>query len=611
MKKTILSVLICLALLMASVPASTVQAQALSPEEKLVEQVPEIIRERPHLEPPVIYPDDLPDGWYDPHFEENEKREYIPPTEKSLKLTQEQVQSFDCGTVTDVPRVGCEALVALYESTNGAGWTDNTNWLQTTTVGDWFGITIYGEHVNEIILFENNLTGTIPAILGNLSNLKYLILDFNQLTGTIPVELGNLTNLENLGLSMNQLTGTIPVELGYLTNLKVLGLGMNQLTGTIPTELGSLVNLQSLHLFSNYLTGTIPDELGNLSNLKKFYLFSNKLTGSIPEELGNLSNIQQILLGENQLAGKIPAELGNLSNLKALSLGDNQLTGIIPAELGNLLSLEGLYLSYNQLTHTIPAEIGNLLNLEELSLNNNLLTGTIPAEIGNLTELIWLDLSHNLLESDVPASFINLVNLCVDGQPEDRCYNYYKTDLGYNLLNVPQPNPPSNFLYEKDPDWDQTQGVKGVFPGATGGTLVSNDGRTTVTVPAGAIEGNLTLILKPTLPVSGFTPPFVSAGNDFELLAFDANGEVTQFNLPLTFTLKYSDADVGLMPEESLALHYYDVNAKQWRDAITTCSSASYTRNPEQNQFSLPVCHLTDFAVVGEGFTNYFPALLK
>ena len=68
----------------------------------------------------------------------------------------------------------------------------------------------------------------------------------NQLTGTIPEELGNLTNLKSLYLSDNKLAGTIPEELGNLTNLEFLSLFDNQLTGMIPEELGSLINLKSL-----------------------------------------------------------------------------------------------------------------------------------------------------------------------------------------------------------------------------------------------------------------------------------------------------------------------------------------------------------------------------
>ena len=51
----------------------------------------------------------------------------------------------------------------------------------------------------------------------------------NQLTGAIPAELGQLTHLTKLGLHSNQLMGAIPRELGQLTKLKELRLGDDQL----------------------------------------------------------------------------------------------------------------------------------------------------------------------------------------------------------------------------------------------------------------------------------------------------------------------------------------------------------------------------------------------
>src|SRR5688572_2073103 len=61
-----------------------------------------------------------------------------------------------------------------------------------------------------------SLTGPVPPVLGNLSNLIYLYLDSNRLTGPIPSELGSLSNLQLLGLSSNQLSGAVPSSLGDL-----------------------------------------------------------------------------------------------------------------------------------------------------------------------------------------------------------------------------------------------------------------------------------------------------------------------------------------------------------------------------------------------------------
>jgi hypothetical protein len=142
--------------------------------------------------------------------------------------------------------------------------------------------------------------------------------------------LGNLINLTYLLLYENQLTGTIPTELGNLINLTYLQLHNNQLTGTIPTELGSLSHLTYLYLYDNQLIGTIPTELGNLSHLTDLYLYANQLTGTIPTELGNLSHLTDLYFGENQLTGTIPSELGNMSTLSEIWLDCNLLT--IPSD---------------------------------------------------------------------------------------------------------------------------------------------------------------------------------------------------------------------------------------------------------------------------------------
>ena len=87
--------------------------------------------------------------------------------------------------------------------------------------------------MERLYLGHNQLSGSIPPELGNLSELLGMILFVNRLSGPIPPELGNLSRLRILSLSDNQLSGSIPVELGKL-DLSMLTLAGNRLTGCLP-----------------------------------------------------------------------------------------------------------------------------------------------------------------------------------------------------------------------------------------------------------------------------------------------------------------------------------------------------------------------------------------
>ena len=311
-----------------------------------------------------------------------------------------------------VTAVDTEPLVALYNATDGANWTNNTNWLTNEAISEWHGVTTNSDgRVTRLELINNQLTGPIPAELGNLAYLQRLRLEGNQLTGEIPAALGNLANLQLLYLYHNQLTGEIPAELGNLVNLQYLRLENNMLTGEIPAALGNLANLRFLYLNDNMLTGEIPAALNDMANLQRLYLSNNMLTGEIPAALGGLANLEFLTLNENMLSGEIPAELGILANLRFLILYGNMLSGEIPAALGGLANLEFLTLYGNMLSGEIPAELGNLANLEILYLYENMLSGEIPAELGNLANLQLLSLARNELSGEIPAELGNLANL--------------------------------------------------------------------------------------------------------------------------------------------------------------------------------------------------------
>ena len=183
-----------------------------------------------------------------------------------------------------------EALIAFYNATGGDNWTRNDNWCSDKPVREWYGIITneYGR-VCMLNIPSKNLSGSIPAELGNLSSLKQLDLENNQLSGSIPAELGNLSTIEVLDLSKNQLTGSIPAELGNLSSLINLYLQGNQLTGSIPAELGNLSTIEVLNLSENQLTGSIPAEIVRLTNLETMSLCWNYLTGELPSGIDKMN----------------------------------------------------------------------------------------------------------------------------------------------------------------------------------------------------------------------------------------------------------------------------------------------------------------------------------
>ncbi len=329
--------------------------------------------------------------------------------------------NYDCAAQSAIPVAECEALVAIYEANPDA---DLSGWLADgSSPCNWWGVFCNGDVVTELELSSRNLT-TVPAEIGQLSNLRELDLWGNELTA-VPAEIGQLNNLERLYMDNNQLT-TVPTEIGQLSNLTLLDLGFNQLTA-VPTEIGQLSSLTLLDLGSNQLTA-VPTAVGQLSNLLELWLNYNQLT-ALPTEIGQLSNLRGLRLDYNQLTA-LPTEIGQLSNLRVLSLGGNQFTAVpteiwqlsdltslrlgfnqltaVSTEIGQLSNLRGLNLQSNQLTD-LPAELWQLSNLQELLLNDNQLTA-VSTEIGQLSNLQWLRLDYNQLTA-VPAAMGQLSNL--------------------------------------------------------------------------------------------------------------------------------------------------------------------------------------------------------
>jgi hypothetical protein len=282
-----------------------------------------------------------------------------------------QAGNFDCAAVDEIPPAECEALVALYQSAHGDGWTNHEGWLVNTNPCRWSGVGCKDGHVSDFKFNDNKLSGSLPLELGQLAGLKALWLADNQLSGSIPPELGKLAALKSLWLANNRLSGPIPPELGNLSNLEVLDLEVNALDGPIPPELGNLTSLKRLALDHNRLSGTIPPGLSKPAELELLWLSANQLHGAIPPELGRLVGLRQLDLDHNRLDGPIPPELGGLAELETLWLSDNLLSGGIPPELGRLTRLDYLDLGNNQLSGPLPASLTDLKRLTNVNFGGN------------------------------------------------------------------------------------------------------------------------------------------------------------------------------------------------------------------------------------------------
>ncbi len=331
-----------------------------------------------------------------------------------------------------IPASERQALLDLYASTNGAGWTTKTNWNGAVgTECGWFGVYCHppGTNVTGLNLGNNHLVGPLPASINDLSSLTNLNLNHNQLSGSLP-SLAALTHVWWLALNSNQFSGSLP-SFATNTSLQALYLDTNNFSGPIPPFATSLLNLR---LASNHLTGPIPSFSAN-TGLYLLSLASNELSGPIPSFAAN-PQLQILELWGNQLTGPIPSFAAN-TFLQELWLGSNQLSGPVPSFATNT-NLQILYLGSNQLSGPVPSFAANTA-LQFLFLGSNQLTGPVDPSLGTLTNLYagGLNLRWNGLTATDPA-LIAFLNAKQDGGDWQSTQTIPVTGLGASGITESQ-----------------------------------------------------------------------------------------------------------------------------------------------------------------------------
>ena len=308
-----------------------------------------------------------------------------------------------------------QTLEALYDSTNGDSWKDNTNWNTEQPICSWFGIfceeeSSNGDHgVIRIYLDYNNLNGNLPPELWKLESLNHVHFRGNLLQSasfgdlyTSDAKKDARSPIEVIVMSENHLTSLEGIGNAKQT-LKELNLNKNQIDGQLPTELFDLTNLKTLFLGFNQIAGTIPTLIGRLTRLTEVFAFDNRLTGTIPSEFGLLDNCQMLGLGDNKITGTLPTELNQMVNMRDLSIHHVISAGSEPQTTG----ITGPLLTF-----------GDMPFLSLLSLDGNTLSGTIPSDFlrhnNNTNDLLTVGLSHNRITGGIPKALERFESITID-----------------------------------------------------------------------------------------------------------------------------------------------------------------------------------------------------
>ena len=316
-------------------------------------------------------------------------------TDKTVVLSRATIKDYSIVYLDQIIEVDAEreALIALYNATDGPNWVNNTNWCSDKPLSEWYGVsTAWGTgYVIGLDLANNGLNGALP---NEFSNLKYLrtltILESNgHITHLDPIfDLPQLERLEfgiggdwsDYDLVKDKMIA-IPAEIAKLKNLKTLYVtGIN---ADLPDELFKMENLENLSL-QYFCTGRpLQTGFGKMKNLKtlsigsildEFVPGANTLCGEIPEDIFDLKQLEALAINGTHIGGQLSPRIGELKNLNYLGLGGNKLSGPLPAELASL------HLDENTL-----ADGSRILNTR-IDLTNNDFSGKVPEAFRNWPE---------------------------------------------------------------------------------------------------------------------------------------------------------------------------------------------------------------------------------
>ena len=282
-------------------------------------------------------------------------KETVNNAEKTVTVTQE---ALPLGHKAD-----SLALVAIFNATGGAeNWHPDRVWDLTKPVKDWYNIKLNEQgRVTQVNFPKGTITKewTLPAAVGDLTEMTNFRIIGCFLTGTLPEEIYNMTKLTSFYLTNNTPTWTLTSKIAGMTDLKDLYIDQNpNLTGTLPKELSQLKKLTNLNFAQTGISGEIPAEMSGCSALSNLMGYKTQISG-IPDNFDQWPALKLIqLYGNPNLTGPLPASVGNCTKLTSVWLYECNFTGNMPESWANLpATCTQVRIHGNKLKGVVPAAI--------------------------------------------------------------------------------------------------------------------------------------------------------------------------------------------------------------------------------------------------------------
>ncbi|KAM6576106.1 hypothetical protein CsatB_027943 [Cannabis sativa] len=269
-------------------------------------------------------------------------------------------------------------------------------------------------HLMQISLSNNIINGSFPNSFQQTKSLQFVDLSSNEVVESgVPKSLGNLPNLKKLVLSHNNLGGTIHDVLQNLTagstknSLEILDLSFNQLGGGLILDhdfKNIFPNLQVFKLDGNKLIGLLPD-LSSMPNLTLFNASNNKFNGISSNGIGNnLDYLETLDISSNSLVGVISELNLQYPKLETLDLSYNSALRLkFNSNWVPLFQLSSIKLRSCKVGPKFPTWLQTQKYIYHLDISNSDIFGLVPFWFTNITSnLNYLNMSLNFLSNTLP-----------------------------------------------------------------------------------------------------------------------------------------------------------------------------------------------------------------